>query len=201
MEILKTRRDSAPPKVATLLTGWEINQILISTDFGNGSLNRIIVSRKPPEGGTQDALISTGDSETGIWLWHTRDARNAIIRLYFVTGARRLYFNPDSEAIFAVTSTLNRLLSVQAIDLSSHIVSFERIQTAAHMFHGLENVGAILAHPGLLLPSGAVSTDMFNRCYSLIGGAGTAYDSSHEDGTYARIDNPPDSPGYFTEAT
>ena len=51
------------------------------------------------------------------------------------------------------------------------------------------------------LPAGAVSTGMFNGCIRLIGGAGTAYDSSHTDGTYARIDNPPDSPGYFTEAT
>lgn len=201
MEILKTRRDSAPPKVATLLPGSEVNQILLSTDFGNGSIRRIVIARKPPEGGTRDTLISTADSEAEIWLWHVRDARNATVWLYFVTGARRLFFNPDSEAIFAVTSTLNRLLAVWAIDLSSSIVSFERVQNAAHMFHGLENIMAIIAHPGLQLPAGAISTDMFARCGSLVGGSGTAYSASHTDGEYARIDNPPDSPGYFTEAT
>ena len=44
------------------------------------------------------------------------------------------------------------------------------------------------------------STDMFNYCNSLVGGAGTTYDSNNVDITYARIDGGPDSetPGYFT---
>lgn len=39
---------------------------------------------------------------------------------------------------------------------------------------------------------------MFYKCSSLVGGAGTAYNSGHTDKEYARIDNPPDAPGYFT---
>lgn len=200
MEILKTRRDSAPPKQATLLTGAGINQVIVSTDFGTGSIRRIVIARKPPEGGTKDALISTGDSETEIWLWHTRDAQNATIWLYFVTDARRLFFNQDSENIFRSASG-HKLQSVWAIDLSSPIASFEKVQNATAMFKYLQNLKAILAHPGLMLPAGAVSTDMFQYCTALVGGAGTAYSSSHIDGEYARIDNPPTAPGYFTEAT
>ena len=39
---------------------------------------------------------------------------------------------------------------------------------------------------------------MFSKCVSLVGGAGTEYATGHTNGVYARIDNPPDTPGYFT---
>ena len=39
---------------------------------------------------------------------------------------------------------------------------------------------------------------MFQYSSKLIGGNGTKFSSSFIDKTYARIDNPPDSPGYFT---
>ena len=42
------------------------------------------------------------------------------------------------------------------------------------------------------------STQMFYQCTNLVGGKGTVYDSSKIDIDYARIDNPPDEPGYFT---
>jgi len=43
------------------------------------------------------------------------------------------------------------------------------------------------------------STDMFKGCTSLVGGSGTVYNSSKINKEYARIDNPPNSPGYFTD--
>ena len=44
------------------------------------------------------------------------------------------------------------------------------------------------------------SSGMFDSCNSLVGGEGTTYDSSHTDGTYARIDDPTNGkPGYFTK--
>lgn len=42
------------------------------------------------------------------------------------------------------------------------------------------------------------SANMFRGCYAIEGDAHTRYDSSHTDKTYARIDNPPNNPGYFT---
>ena len=39
---------------------------------------------------------------------------------------------------------------------------------------------------------------MLAHCNNLVGGAGTRYSDAHWDATYARIDNPPDEPGYFT---
>ena len=40
---------------------------------------------------------------------------------------------------------------------------------------------------------------MFQSCTSLVGGAGTPYDSNHTDYTYAHIDGGSSNPGYFTE--
>ena len=43
---------------------------------------------------------------------------------------------------------------------------------------------------------------MFTNCGSLVGGAGTTYNSSITDKTYARIDDPDNGkPGYFTLKT
>jgi hypothetical protein len=41
-------------------------------------------------------------------------------------------------------------------------------------------------------------TSVFRRCDSLVGGANTAFDSSHDGVDYAHIDGGPDDPGYFT---
>ena len=42
------------------------------------------------------------------------------------------------------------------------------------------------------------STFMFLGCTDLVGGAGTKYNSTNVDKTYARIDGGTSSPGYFT---
>ena len=42
------------------------------------------------------------------------------------------------------------------------------------------------------------SSNMFNNCVNLVGGAGTKYNSNHVDKTYARIDDNTRNPGYFT---
>jgi len=39
---------------------------------------------------------------------------------------------------------------------------------------------------------------MFRGCTKLVGGAGTKYNSSYVDKTYARIDGGTSNPGYFT---
>ena len=43
------------------------------------------------------------------------------------------------------------------------------------------------------------STEMFYSCTNLVGGAGTKYNSSYVDKTYAHIDGGTSNPGYFTD--
>jgi len=42
------------------------------------------------------------------------------------------------------------------------------------------------------------SADMFTGCYKLVGGAGTTYNSSYTDLTYAHVDGGTSNPGYLT---
>ncbi len=42
------------------------------------------------------------------------------------------------------------------------------------------------------------SNQMFRDCNDLVGGKGTAYDANKTNKDYARIDNPPEAPGYLT---
>ena len=43
------------------------------------------------------------------------------------------------------------------------------------------------------------TSEMFNNCRFLVGGAGTAYDPTFIDGTAARVDGGSENPGYFTD--
>lgn len=204
MEILKTRRDSAPPKVATLAVGETVRSAMEyyidRTCTSSRKLVRIAALRRPPDGAVdQSTVISTSDSEAEVRLWYKTSQTQ--VGLYFVTDARVLYLNADCMNMFYFTpSKYDLFQNGFEIDLSGVHVSLERVTDAQYMF-ACARIGTILVRRGVFLPAGAVSTGMFNGCIRLIGGAGTHYDSSHTDGTYARIDNPPDSPGYFTEAT
>ena len=204
MEILKTRRDSAPPKKAALAVGATVCSTMEEwvgrTCTSSRKLVRIAALRRPPDGAVDTgAVISTGDSETEARLWYKTSQTQ--VGLYFVTDARVLYLNANSSSLFTFPRSPSSYFQAGlTIDLSGIHVSFERVNYADYMF-SLPQIGTIRVRRGVFLPAGAVSTGMFNGCIRLIGGAGTHYDSSHTDGTYARIDNPPDSPGYFTEAT
>lgn len=89
--------------------------------------------------------------------------------------------------------------NVTALDLSSFQVA--SVTNMNSMFAGCNNLRTITVSAHFMRSAASTAFDMFYNCTSLVGGAGTAYSSSHTDGEYARIDNPPDSPGYFTEAT
>ena len=64
------------------------------------------------------------------------------------------------------------------------------------MFGDCSNLKTIYVSDKFTVASG--SDDIFYDCTSLVGGNGTKYDESYIDTEYARIDNPPDAPGYFT---
>ena len=68
----------------------------------------------------------------------------------------------------------------------------------ANMFSYCSNLSTIYVSDLFDTSSVTSSGNMFSNSTKLVGGAGTKYNSSYIDKTYARIDNPPDSPGYFT---
>lgn len=105
-----------------------------------------------------------------------------------------------STKISSMDSSFNGSDHIVTIDLSgiSGVV-----KNANATFAALWNVTTpmalttILVNPNLDFSS-ATGKNTFRRCNNLVGGAGTTWDSNYTDKTYARIDNPPNAPGYFT---
>ena len=86
-------------------------------------------------------------------------------------------------------------VSTTELDLSSFDTS--KVTNMSHMFQSSANLVTVKVNA---FDTGLVSDSnmMFTGCNSIRGGAGTTYNSSRTDKTYARNDEPPTNPGYFT---
>ena len=67
------------------------------------------------------------------------------------------------------------------------------------MFNNATNLKTIYVSNKFNTDNVTTSTNMFKETTNLVGGAGTTYNSSYIDKTYARIDGGTSSPGYFTD--
>ena len=65
-------------------------------------------------------------------------------------------------------------------------------------YDGFSNENAIYAGDNFNTNAVTSSSNMFYNTTNLVGGAGTTYNSSFVDKTYARIDGGTSKPGYFT---
>ncbi len=85
--------------------------------------------------------------------------------------------------------------ALTTLDLSSFNTS--RVTDMTYMFNSCTSLERIYASDAFVTNNVTSSDDMFTNCTSLVGGAGTAYDSSHIDKEYAHIDGGTSNPGYF----
>ena len=69
------------------------------------------------------------------------------------------------------------------------------------MFYNCNALTTIYAGNKFTTDKVTSSSNMFNLSTKLVGGAGTVYNSSYVDKTYARVDGGTSSPGYFTLKT
>ena len=83
------------------------------------------------------------------------------------------------------------------IDVSSFDTS--KVIDMNSMFYGGDNLKTIYASSKFVTTAVSDSEVMFEGSTSLVGGAGTKYNSSYTDKTYARIDGGTSNPGYFTD--
>ena len=86
-------------------------------------------------------------------------------------------------------------IQVASLDLSNFDTS--NVTYMSSMFSSCKNLTTIYASNKFITNNVTNSTNMFNGSTKLVGGAGTKYNSSHVDKTYARIDKS-GIPGYFT---
>ena len=86
----------------------------------------------------------------------------------------------------------------QATTLDVSNFNTSKVTNMGYMFYNSTNLKTIYVSDKFKTDRVTSSTNMFSGCTSLVGGAGTKYDSTKTDKTYARIDGGTSSPGYFT---
>lgn len=84
----------------------------------------------------------------------------------------------------------------EVIDMSNFDTS--NVTNMSWMFSGASKLKTIYAGEKFSINDSANISGMFSICDSLVGGAGTVFDSDKTDKTYARIDEGTSTPGYFT---
>lgn len=102
----------------------------------------------------------------------------------------------DTGRVKSMTSMFAGCSSLEELDLSSFDTG--RVTQMGNMLRQCKNLVTVHAGSGWTTASVASSSGMFVDDAKLVGGAGTAYDASHTDAAYARIDGGPDAPGYLT---
>ena len=90
----------------------------------------------------------------------------------------------------------NRCTSLTTLNMKSW--STLNLRDAGAMFGNCSSLATIYVGAGWNMDNVTTSNQMFENCTSLVGGKGTAYDANRTNKEYARIDNPPDAPGYLT---
>ena len=105
----------------------------------------------------------------------------------------------DTSSMTNINYAFYDCSNLTTLDLSNWDTS--AIINATYMFGRCSNLKTIYASDKFVtaqLPNTS-STNMFQDCTKLVGGAGTTYNNTNpKNKTYARIDNPPSAPGYFT---
>ena len=102
----------------------------------------------------------------------------------------------DMEAMFYQCS------SIKTLDLSkwdtSKVTAMGQTNVENGMFYGCSNLITIYATHRFDVTNVTESDHMFTGCTKLVGGADTAYSSSHVEKDYAHVDGGTSNPGYFT---
>ena len=97
-----------------------------------------------------------------------------------------------------VTNMNSMFLNSQAATLDLSNFDTSNVTYMNSMFKNATNLKTIYGSSKFVTTAVTSSTNMFYGCTKLIGGAGTKYNSSYVDKTYARIDGGTSNPGYFT---
>ena len=86
--------------------------------------------------------------------------------------------------------------AVMQLDLSRFKTA--NVTSVGEMFRNCKNLITVYANENFSLLNVSSDDHTFLNNTALRGEKGTAYSGAHEDSEYARVDNPPDAPGYFT---
>ena len=98
-----------------------------------------------------------------------------------------------------VTNMSNMFASSKLITLDLSSFDTSNVTKTSYMFNSATNLKTIYVSNKFNTDKVTDSSYMFTFCTKLVGGAGTKYNKSYIDKTYARIDGGTSNPGYFTD--
>ena len=107
--------------------------------------------------------------------------------------------NWDTSSATTMENMFYNCTSLTAIDVSSFIPS--NVTNMSGMFRNCTSLESIYATSSFVVTQVTTSGWMFEGDNSLVGGAGTVYDSNHIDKAYAHLDGGTSNPGYLTLKT
>ena len=103
----------------------------------------------------------------------------------------------DTSNVMFMTAMFYRCDALTSLDLTSFNIS--KVTDMDGMFAGCTALATIYCADDWSKSTTLTdSKGMFTGCEALVGGEGTAYNSSYTDATYARLDGGLKAPGYFT---
>ena len=117
-------------------------------------------------------------------------------KMFYSSSATTLDLSSFNTSNVTDMSWMFTYSAATALDLSSFNTS--NVTDMRFMFYECPNLKTIYASDIFNTNSVTSSSYMFTGSSNLVGGAGTTYNSSYVDKTYARIDGGTTSPGYFT---
>ena len=101
-----------------------------------------------------------------------------------------------TDKVTSMWAMFSNCSSLTSLDLSGFKTG--SVTNMPGMFYGCSNLVTIYVGDGWSTAKVQDSGSMFKDCTSLVGGAGTTFDATYTDNTYARIDGGASNPGYFT---
>ena len=101
-----------------------------------------------------------------------------------------------TDKVTSMWAMFSNCSSLTSLDLSGFKTG--NVTNMPGMFYGCSNLVTIYVGDGWSTAKVQDGGSMFKDCTSLVGGAGTTFDATYTDNTYARIDGGASNPGYFT---
>ena len=108
--------------------------------------------------------------------------------------------NSNTSRVPGMYDLFSGCSNLEEVDMRG--LDFGSVTIVDNFFYNCSNLKTIYASSDWNIPSSASSNNMFYGCTSLVGGAGTTFDSNNPiDKTYSHIDGGPSNPGYLTLKT
>ena len=129
--------------------------------------------------------------------FNTQSVKNMLFMFYNCNALEYVDLSGfNTQNVTNMGSMFSSCKALTELDLSNF--QTQSVTNMRYMLSECNNLSTVYVSNSWVTDAVTDSTNMFNKCASLVGGNGTAYDSTKVDATYAHIDGGTENPGYFT---